>query len=340
MTKDADLSHLLNQEIEQNQKQLHKILAGMAGSLWSKDILKQGLVAAHTLKALAAVKGVPHLEEYAAQLEQLFLKAQSLDTPDVEQRLMPSLNAVEREFKTTCNWLAQQQETSQSSPPRKLTKLVEQLFHLDKQQSQTRFEGHLKALKTTEISVEALFRSFSPWLHQAAQASSKRLVIEVDVPEPVTLHIKHTGPLQTILVHLLRNALFHGIELPEERNARGKSQKGVIQLSAEVNREESMLVITISDDGKGVSSEKDESHTMISALTSVFQVTAPSITENAAVETSIFAVNNAQTGLGVGLHIVESHVGNLEGTFELKSIAGVGTSAIVKLPYHGDRQES
>lgn len=337
MVMESDLSALLQQDIAQTRHRLQEILSNLSSSACSPQSVQEGLTAAHTLKALAAVQGVPHLEQYAAQLEQLFLKARQLEPDAVHAKILPWVKTIEREFRSACE-LAQQEPSAvspeQRSSANKLASLVDQLHHLDQRRVEQRYQSHLQQVtreNTDCVLLESLFRSFLPWLQQASTALQKEVQVEIKVSSPVTLQPSVATRLQVILVHLLRNALFHGVESAEIREWSGKSKTGTIELCAEIDGDN--LVVSVSDDGQGVIEQSTSlARQRVESKPCLFQPASGQGTETAITETSIYAVTNSQTGLGVGLYIVRTQAEGLGGDFKLHSIPQVGTSATLQLP--------
>lgn len=329
----ADFSDLLNQDIEKAQKALQKLLAQMVGGLYTLAIVEEGLIAAHTLKALAAVKGLSHIEQYAAQLEQLFLRCQTSGDSEIAQGLQTALKQIEDDFRQACELsdIAKSKKSLSQKQLKHLSRLVESLQHQEQQDKTLRrqsLEQKQNTVSTAELALECLFSGYFPWLYRAAESAGKTIEIDLELPQKIILPYKVLNPLQMILVHLLRNAIFHGIELPQQREIRGKSRTGTIQLSGLL--EEGFLIIAISDDGMGISNKKI--HPAIQLKSNPPNPSANPTSQHTAVETSIYATTNSQTGLGVGLHIVQQQAKALSGSFELKSIPGAGTSAIIKIP--------
>jgi len=122
------------------------------------------------------------------------------------------------------------------------------------------------------------------------------------------------------LVHLLRNAVAHGIESPKDRKKAGKPERGRVELRAE--QRGGLVEITLSDDGRGVSqdvlSEADGEASLVDVLTRAAFSTATEVTE--------------LSGRGVGLDAVRRHVESFNGTMELRSELGVGTEVVLHLP--------
>jgi two-component system chemotaxis sensor kinase CheA len=122
------------------------------------------------------------------------------------------------------------------------------------------------------------------------------------------------------LVHVLRNAVAHGVEPPEERVAAGKPRRGRLELRA--GQRGQLVEITVADDGRGVSPEALEharrKGSLIDVLARPGFSTADSVTD--------------LSGRGVGLDAVLTHVQTFGGSLEARSEPGAGTEIILKLP--------
>ena len=126
--------------------------------------------------------------------------------------------------------------------------------------------------------------------------------------------------LADMIIHVLRNALDHGIEPPEEREAAGKPRTGRLTLSAE--QRGGQVAVTVADDGRGVGEEVARRAAELGSLTEVLTQpgfsTAEEITE--------------VSGRGVGLDAVRTHVEGLGGDVEIESEPGRGTAVTMLLP--------
>ncbi|MGH8527027.1 MAG: chemotaxis protein CheA, partial [Gammaproteobacteria bacterium] len=134
------------------------------------------------------------------------------------------------------------------------------------------------------------------------------------------------------LVHLIRNALDHGIETPEERRAAGKPETGVLHLNA--YHSGGSIIIEIADDGAGIDSRKILARARARGLIAegdslpedrihdlIFQPgfsTAAEVTD--------------VSGRGVGLDVVRRNIKDLGGVVEVRSRAGQGSTFLIKLP--------
>lgn len=136
------------------------------------------------------------------------------------------------------------------------------------------------------------------------------------------------------LVHIVRNAIDHGIESPEERIKVGKPEKGKIILKAE--HEGNYIVITVEDDGRGIDPDKIRKRAIEKNL--ITEQEAMSISDKDILNfifipgfSTASKVTNI-SGRGVGLDVVKANITKLNGIIDLQSTPGVGTKFILKLP--------
>jgi two-component system chemotaxis sensor kinase CheA len=110
--------------------------------------------------------------------------------------------------------------------------------------------GVLQAIRELKLEpVERRFQHFAEQIRAIAARLGKRVEVEMD-SAGIRLDPKHWSPVWTAFVHLLRNAVDHGIESTEERKASGKPETGRITLHAQ--RDGATISIGIEDDGRGI----------------------------------------------------------------------------------------
>lgn len=136
------------------------------------------------------------------------------------------------------------------------------------------------------------------------------------------------------LTHMIRNSCDHGIELPEERIAAGKSPQGKIRLNA--FHEAGQVVIEIADDGRGIDPAKISASAIAKGLISADRVQGMSDEEKTAL---IFlpGLSTAEkvsdvSGRGVGMDVVKANLDRLGGKVEIIARVGEGTRFLIKLP--------
>jgi chemosensory pili system protein ChpA (sensor histidine kinase/response regulator) len=133
--------------------------------------------------------------------------------------------------------------------------------------------------------------------------------------------------------HLLRNAVIHGIELPEEREAAGKPATGNVIIS--LHRESSEVVIDVSDDGRGLDIEgikkKAIDANIVDADSDVTDEEAMQLILRPGFSTADHLTQAA--GRGIGMDVVASEISKLGGTLRIESRPGTGTRFSIRLPF-------
>ncbi len=136
------------------------------------------------------------------------------------------------------------------------------------------------------------------------------------------------------LQHIIRNALDHGIETPDERKRFGKPAKGRLAISA--SQEGNFVVISVSDDGKGL--DRDQIVKKASSLGLINPDQISSLTENQIFQL-IFAPGFSTSeevsdlsGRGVGLDVVKKNVERAGGAVSVRSVKGQGTTILIRIP--------
>ena len=177
-----------------------------------------------------------------------------------------------------------------------------------------------------------VFDRFPRLVRDSARQLGKQVAFRVEGKE-IELDRTILDELGDPLVHLLRNAVDHGIEPPAERRRAGKPPEGEIVLSAV--RERSSVMITIADDGRGIDrakvlarAQRDgfvDAHTEALSDDQLLRVIArPGFTTAEAV-TSV-------SGRGVGIDVAMTRLRALGGTLEVRTEPGKGTGFVLRLP--------
>lgn len=136
------------------------------------------------------------------------------------------------------------------------------------------------------------------------------------------------------LVHILRNAVDHGIETPEERRAAGKPETGLVTVTAW--NQETYIYLSVKDDGKGIDTAALRRKVVEKGLMS--RDAAESATEEQAVQWIFLpGLSTAKqisdvSGRGVGMDIVRTNIERLNGQITLHSTPGKGSEVIIQLP--------
>lgn len=200
------------------------------------------------------------------------------------------------------------------------------------------FERHLEALQDGVLDVRMVplgqtFDRLARAVRQVAREHDKeiRLVVSGGDTEIDKLIVEE---LIDPLLHLIRNAIGHGIESPDERARAGKEPVGIIALNA--YQKGNHVVIEVEDDGAGIDAERVLARALERGL--VDSATARDLDEHA-IRQLIFLPGFSTasevtdlSGRGVGLDVVRTNIARLGGVVDLSSVAGIGTKFTLTLP--------
>jgi len=190
-----------------------------------------------------------------------------------------------------------------------------------------------EVMKTRMVPVEHVFNRFPRMVRDLAKSQGKDLDFNIEGKE-IELDRTILDEISDPLMHLLRNAVDHGIDYPEEREKLGKPRRGIITLLA--RRDRNYVSIEVSDDGQGVDHDRIFELAVQRGLASPEEKRAFTDDEilrflaspgfSSATEVS------GVSGRGVGLDVVKSKVESLGGMLVMTSQKGRGTTFAMKLP--------
>ena len=136
------------------------------------------------------------------------------------------------------------------------------------------------------------------------------------------------------MVHIIRNAIDHGLELPKDRIAKGKSEKGTISISA--SQRGNQIVVEVSDDGRGINLDKVKAKALQKKL--ITEDDAVRMTDEAAINLiflpgfSTAEVATELSGRGVGMDVVKTNVSKLNGTVGITTHKDKGSTVTIHIP--------
>jgi two-component system, chemotaxis family, sensor kinase CheA len=181
------------------------------------------------------------------------------------------------------------------------------------------------------VPVAPLFRQFVRSVRDLAKTHGKIARLEVmggDVEVDTTVLEQLKDPL----VHLIRNAVDHGLEKPEIREGKGKNACGVIKLSAAHSG--GNIVVVLQDDGAGFDRtrilEKARQVGLVSGKEEIREEDIYNLVFRAGFSTAESVTD--LSGRGVGLDVVRRNIDNLRGTVEITSTSGQGSTITIRLP--------
>ena len=213
-------------------------------------------------------------------------------------------------------------------------------FSIDKlprlREGLAQLERHTRELQESVMQIRMLpisftFSRFPRLVHDLSQKLGKKIELKLS-GENTELDKTVIEKIGDPLVHLVRNSVDHGIELPEERAAAGKSETGTVLLSAE--HRGGNIVIEISDDGKGLARDKilekaidrglvrEEEHLTDRQIYELIFHPGFSTAEQV----------SDVSGRGVGMDVVRRNINELGGSIEIDSEIGKGSTITIRLP--------
>jgi len=191
----------------------------------------------------------------------------------------------------------------------------------------------MAAMKTRMQPIKKVFGRFPRVVRDLARQLKKEVTLEL-IGEETDLDKNLVEALADPLVHLVRNSVDHGIELPAVREAAGKQRCGTVVLSAE--QEGDHILLTISDDGAGMDPERLRAKAVEKGMMDA--EAAARLSERECFELIFAAGFSTKTeisdvsGRGVGMDVVKTRIAQLNGVIQIDSRPGKGTTIEIKLP--------
>lgn len=211
--------------------------------------------------------------------------------------------------------------------------LIDELNHVTSQMNFVTSELQMAVMKMRMLPVGKVFNKFPRVVRDLSRSLEKdiELIISGEETELDKSVIEEIGDP---LVHLIRNAVDHGIEQPAEREAAGKPRCGRVELIA--SQEGSNIVIKVVDDGAGLDAQKLRSKAVERGLSTQEEVSRMSDREvfNFIFNPGFSLAKRVTdvSGRGVGMDVVRTNIEKLKGIVNIESELGKGTSFIIKLP--------
>lgn len=204
------------------------------------------------------------------------------------------------------------------------------------QQGLAQLARHARALQESVMGIRmlpigAVFNRFPRLVRDLSQKLGKQVKLDL-VGEQTELDKTVLEKIGDPLVHLVRNAIDHGLELPERRRAAGKSDTGTLRLEA--SHRGGFIVVEVSDDGAGLNRDA----IVAKAIQRGLMTSGDQLSDEAVAELifqpgfSTAATTTDLSGRGVGMDVVRRNVVDLGGNVHIRSQPGAGTLFTITLP--------
>jgi len=213
-----------------------------------------------------------------------------------------------------------------------LESLVQETQNLLQQQARTVTELQNGLMRTRMVPFQRHVQRLSRIVRQAASDSGKRAELIVSGASG-ELDRQVLERMLPPFEHMLRNAVVHGIETPEERVARGKSDTGTIHL--DLQREGAEVMVKVSDDGAGMNLDAIREKGLALGLIQPGQSLSDEDAMQLILEPGFSTAGSVtqQAGRGVGMDVVATEIKRLGGSLNMETRAGQGTTFTVRLPF-------
>lgn len=191
----------------------------------------------------------------------------------------------------------------------------------------------MAVMKTRMQPIKKVFGRFPRLVRDLARSLSKEVNLELQ-GEETDLDKNLVEALADPLVHLVRNAVDHGVESPEERLAAGKARAGTVILAAE--QEGDHILLSIEDDGRGMDPEVLRRKAVEKGLMDI--ESAARLDEKDCYNLIFHAGFSTKTeisdvsGRGVGMDVVKTRIAQLNGSIEIESMKGRGSRLSIRVP--------
>lgn len=207
--------------------------------------------------------------------------------------------------------------------------LIQTTLHISRITDQLQEE----VMRIRMLPIANVFNKFPRLVRDLARKAGKQVELVIR-GEETELDRSVIEEISDPLIHLLRNAVDHGLETPEERRAAGKPERGTILLTA--RHEESRIILTVEDDGRGIDVERVKASAVQKGL--LTEAEAAALSHDEAIHLifrpglSTAKVVTDVSGRGVGMDIVRANIERLNGTITVETWPGQGTQFQITLP--------
>ncbi|BDU50882.1 chemotaxis protein CheA [Haliovirga abyssi] len=216
---------------------------------------------------------------------------------------------------------------------KKLFNFIDELKKLNKHLERESIELQKEVTELRMVPIKELFLRFPRAIKELGKRLNKEVEFEIH-GEDTELDKIIVERLSDPLLHMIRNSMDHGIEMPEIRSKTGKNKKGIIKLSA--LNEGNDIIIKIEDDGAGIDSEKIVKKCIEKGI--ITEAKAKNLTKLEKLNLIFlpgFSTADSLSdvsGRGVGMDVVKRSIEMLKGRVEIDTEVGKGTTFIVHLP--------
>lgn len=195
-----------------------------------------------------------------------------------------------------------------------------------------RMVGELESqvMEMRMVALSGVFQRMARLVQQFSHTHGKEIEFR-GIGETIELDKRIVDSLADPLIHLVRNAMDHGIEEPQVRRAKGKESTGHITLRVEISGTE--VILSVMDDGKGLNPEVIRKKAIANGIVRAADMSDEEVI-NLIFESGFSTAEKVTdiSGRGVGMDAVKSHLEALSGTIEVQSVPDKGCTFLIRIP--------
>jgi len=316
------------------------MLAALIESCDDKDGFRDRLVSSGFENVIALQKEPLRLEDKTEKTNEKQEKKQKTEKQKTEKTISIKKKASPKSFSLRVDSSKIDQLINQISEMvianAKVTRRADVLDDNELDESATILSDMLEEIRTGVMNIRMVqvgdsFNKFKRIVHDVAKKVDKEIDFEI-IGGETELDKMVVEKISDPLMHMLRNSIDHGIEMPSEREALGKSPKGHVSLKTYPDA--GTIVIEISDDGKGLPKEKILEKAIASGLVNENNNLSDKDIYNLIFAAGLSTAESVSdiSGRGVGMDVVKRNIESLRGTVEIDSKPGEGSLFTIRLP--------
>ena len=265
------------------------------------------------------------------ELQQKQVPAQTTKAPQKEQKKSFSLRVDSSKIDHLINQISEMVIANA-----KVTQRADMLEDNELSESATILTDMLEEIRTGVMNIRMVqvgdsFNKFKRIVHDVAKKLNKEIDFEI-IGGETELDKMVVEKISDPLMHMLRNSIDHGIEMPDERERLGKERSGKVTLTTYPDA--GTIVIEIKDDGRGLPKEKILQKAIKNGLVPQNHNLSDKEIYNLIFEAGLSTADEVSdiSGRGVGMDIVKKNIESLRGTVEIDSKEGEGSTFTIRLP--------
>jgi len=188
--------------------------------------------------------------------------------------------------------------------------------------------------KGEKQNIRVLVESLAKTTSKVADDLEKQIKFISSDIDPEAIDRGPRRVIKEVLMQLIRNSALHGIEMPEERKAKGKNEMGIIKLSIKMTEDHKGIHVKLTDDGRGLDYKKIAEKALAKNLIKKEDAKNPDILSKVIFMPG-FSTADTETvhgGRGIGLDLVRDRIKEVKGNIRLKSEPNKGTLFFISLP--------